>query len=109
MSLLKTLIGMQPIRPDNPASALGQLCAIAYPSRLVRERKTFHKVGRRMAQIMELLSDGLRHSTLYIARKLGISMDSARKSLRCMRLAHLVRKAGAGKLRGRVVNMWVRA
>lgn len=107
MSLLTALLGQQPIRPADPASALGQLYAIAYPPRVKRERKTFCKIGRLMARILELLSDGLTHSTLWIARKLRITMDAARKSLRCMRLAHLVRKAGAGKTHGRIVNMWV--
>lgn len=109
MSLLNTLLGLQPIRPADPMSALGQLHAIAYPQRVKRGRQAMLKVGHRMAQIMELLADGLRHSTRYLAKKLGVSLDTLYHSLRCMRRAGMVRKAGQLKRGRNYIALWVKA
>lgn len=109
MSLLNTLLGLQPIRPADPMSALGQLHAIAYPQRVKRGRKSMLKVGHRMAQIMELLADGLRHSTRYLARKIGVSLDTIHHSLRCMKKAGMVRKVGQLKRGRNYISLWVAA
>lgn len=112
MISIATQLGIEPQPAPavlDTTSLLGQIHAIAFPKCVKRERRVVRKVGHRMAQILHLLKDGLRHSTAYLGRKCGMSMNAVYQSLWHMEKAGFVRKAGYIKRGKNYITLWQKA
>lgn len=91
------------------SSLLGQLAAVASPRRIRKERRERKEVpimGFRMREIADLLADGTRYSTAYIAQKLGTTTELAYKSLRCLSAQGHAQQCGSVKHGKTFVSVW---